>query len=261
MREFRGGIGEKSLEELGPGARLSWRDPLDPLSLARVAGWLAARPAASVRLHGRAVSQLPALAHALPEVLTIDAAGSNLLPPLRIGRVRSLEIAGMPDDLARVLDTFADVRALRLAARGEPLPPGALDGRELRVLDLSRVGAGPDLAALAGLTGLRSLRLYRLEGFTRLDGVERHGLLAELALAGLVGVDDLEPLARLPALAALELTGMWQLDLPAVSVLERLSRLSALSIDIGGRRKNVEVYRRLPLPRTGSFGRSGFAAA
>ena len=118
MREFRGGIGEKSLEELGPGARLSWRDPLDPLSLARVAGWLAARPAASVRLHGRAVSQLPELAHALPEVLTIDAAGSNLLPPLRIGRVRSLEIAGMPDDLARVLDTFADVRALRLAARG-----------------------------------------------------------------------------------------------------------------------------------------------
>jgi hypothetical protein len=261
VREFRGGIGEKSLEELGPGARLSWRDPLDPLSLARVAGWLAARPAASVRLHGRAVSKLPELAHALPEVLTIDAAGSNLLPPLRIGRVRSLEIAGMPDDLARVLDTFADVRALRLAARGEPLPPGALDGRELRVLDLSRVGAGPDLAALAGLTGLRSLRLYRLEGFTRLDGVERHGLLAELALAGLVGVDDLEPLARLPALAALELTGMWQLDLPAVSVLERLSRLSALSIDIGGRRKNVEVYRRLPLPRTGSFGRSGFAAA
>ena len=132
------------------------------------------------------------------------------MPTLRLLRVRSLEIAGMPGDLARVLDTFANVRALRLAARGEPLPPAALDGREMHVLDLSRVGAGPDVAALAGLNGLRSLRLYRLEGFARLDGIEHHGLLAELALCGLLGVDDLEPLARLPALAALELTDMWQ---------------------------------------------------
>jgi hypothetical protein len=261
VREFRGTIGEASLEELGPGARLSWREPLEPRSFARVAAWLAARPGASLRLHGSAVSQLPELAEALPEALSIDAAGLNLLPTLRLLRVRSLEIAGMPGDLARVLDTFANVRALRLAARGEPLAPAALDGREMHVLDLSRVGAGPDVAALAGLNGLRSLRLYRLEGFARLDGIEHHGLLAELALCGLLGVDDLEPLARLPALAALELTDMWQLDLPAVSVLDRLCRLSALSVDIGGRRKNVEVYRRLPLPRTGSFGRSGFAAA
>ncbi|MGR4065643.1 MAG: hypothetical protein ACLQPV_09400 [Vulcanimicrobiaceae bacterium] len=242
-------------------AQIQWGEPLDPRSLARVAAWMAARPAATLRLHGSAVLQLPLLGDALPETVALEARMLGPMTAVRATGVRRLDLEGLPGDLAAVLDAFPNVSGLRLAARGEILAPDALTGRPIRVLDLSRLDIGPGPRAFEGLAGLRALRLYRLTGFKSLAGIERHGELRELALSGLLDVDDLEPLSRLSALSALELTGMWQLGLPAVEVLNRLSGLEALRIDIGGRRKNVEVYRRLPLRKPGPFGRSGFEAA
>ncbi len=49
---------------------------------------------------------------------------------------------------------------------------------------------------------------------------------------------------RLQKLEQLELDGLWQFDVPDVEPLLAMPALVRAKVDIGGRRKNVELYKR-----------------
>ncbi len=68
--------------------------------------------------------------------------------------------------------------------------------------------------------------------------------IEDVRLLGLTRVDDLSPLLELPNLRAIELAGMWQFEVGALDALLAIPTLRDIRVDIGGRRKNREVYRR-----------------
>jgi hypothetical protein len=99
-----------------------------------------------------------------------------------------------------------------------------------------------------------ALRLARIAGVRSIDALAGRADLRVLSLAGLVHVDSVASIATLPNLESLELTGMWQFAVEDVAFVEHLPSLRRLRLDIGGRRKNVELYRRRSLAEPLPFG-------
>ena len=134
-----------------------------------------------------------------------------------------------------------DSRYLRIADRGFTLDPRELAQRYplLEVLECSGVG----LTSLEFPRTLRALRLARVT--TPVDLRALAALpLHTLALEQLREVRGVEALANWTSLEQLEMLGFWQLELDDVMPLVQLQGLVRAEIDIGGRRKNVELYRR-----------------
>ena len=134
-----------------------------------------------------------------------------------------------------------DSRYLRIAGRGRALDPRELAQQypRLEVLECSDVA----LTSLEFPRSLRALRLSRIE--TPVDVRELALLpLHTLALEHLRHAIGIEALARWNSLEQLEMLGFWQLELEDAMPLLALPRLVRAEIDIGGRRKNVELYRR-----------------
>jgi len=132
-------------------------------------------------------------------------------------------------------------RYLRIAGRGCTFDPRELAQHypRLEVLECSGVA----LTSLAFPRSLRALRLSRIE--TPLDLRELAALpLRVLALEHLRHAIGTEVLTRWNSLEQLEMLGFWQLELDDVMPLLELPALVRAEIDIGGRRKNVELYRR-----------------
>ncbi|MGA7746723.1 MAG: hypothetical protein WBG27_09080 [Candidatus Aquilonibacter sp.] len=132
-------------------------------------------------------------------------------------------------------------RYLRIAARGCTLDPRELAQHypRLEVLECSGVA----LTSLAFPRSLRALRLSRIE--SPLDLRELAALpLRVLALEHLRHAIGTEALAGWNSLEQLEMLGFWQLELDDAMPLLELPALVRAEIDIGGRRKNVELYRR-----------------
>jgi hypothetical protein len=263
--------GAHALGELGAGTRVQWRDPLAPRELECVEH--RTRAGASVRLYGRAAAQAGELA-AWPALARVELDAAFL--PERLApfpHVRELALEGVPHDLAAVLGAFASLETLRIRGRGASANAAAFAAaRGLRVLDLHGV-ALHGTAALAKLEALRvlqlgdvaaddpeaplrlpleSLRAARVAGVRSLEALRANASLRALALAGLTALDDASPIASLERLESLELRGLWQFGVGDLAFVERMPALRRLFVDIGGRRKNVEIYRKrslaLPLP-------------
>ena len=90
---------------------------------------------------------------------------------------------------------------------------------------------------------LHTLRLSRTTGLEK----ARHVALPQLrslALENVGELTELSVLGEMPALEQLELHGFWQHDLGEMEWLLAMHRLKRVAVDVGGRRKNLELYRR-----------------
>jgi hypothetical protein len=119
------------------------------------------------------------------------------------------------------------------------------DLRALRVLDVESAGID-DADAAFGLR-LLELRLANVVPVRTLAALRDHPTLQTLALAGLIDVDDLGPIATITGLESLDLRGFWQCSVDDVAFAASMASLRRLHLDIGGRRKNEEIYRRRSL--------------
>ena len=187
----------------------------------------------------------------------------------RLPAVLDLELDGVPANLARTLEAFANVKTLRIRARGAAVNASALAGAaETRSARAARCGADGDRIAArsAGVArprrrslqpsttrtplsvfALHELRLANVEPVRTLAALRDHPTLQTLALAGLIDVNDLGPIATIAGLESLDLRGFWQCAVDDVAFIASMASLRRLHLDIGGRRKNVEIYRRRSL--------------
>jgi hypothetical protein len=133
-----------------------------------------------------------------------------------------------------------DSRYLRIAQRGITLDPRELARfPHLEVLDCSGIA----LTSLAFPPTLRALRLARIPTPVDLRELEVLPLQA-LHLEELRELRGVDALARVQSLQQLEMLGFWQFTLRDVEPLLAHRNLVRAEIDIGGRRKNVELYKR-----------------
>ena|GEM_PF-6891962 len=110
-------------------------------------------------------------------------------------------------------------------------------------LPAEALSVGPQLRAIRTL----GVPLPTLERFRSGSSLER------IECSRCDALESIEALAALPALRELGLEGCWRLDLHATIAFLRTLSLRALRIDIGGRRKNVEVEKCLNLAHLTPF--------
>lgn len=229
------------LEALPLRTTLQWRDRLSRAALSAIEAWLHARPHARIRLCGDALGQLDVIADWEP--LRHVAFGTRMdcaLPSLP--QVRTL-VCEEHLASARIAAACPNLRRLRVEERGSSIDVRALEPLQaLTLLDISESRV-EHLADLARLPSLRALRLYRTTGWENLDALGAT-TLQMLAIEHHAALADLLPLAALRTLEQLELRGLWQFNVDDLDWLFGLPRLHRVSVDIGGRRKNVELYRR-----------------
>jgi hypothetical protein len=273
VRDLQAPFDERTMASLPPDARIQWRQRLADPDLTRAASWLGAHSRASLRLYGNACEQLEALAGSAPARLDLDAPRlAGRLPSMP--SVRDLTLEGAPPDLPQMLAAFASLDTLQADFRGAAFDLGALAGvpglqrwslakaqlsgspppslSTLRALELR--GVAPDLIdVLLRIPALRGLRLCGIVGLRSIDALADHGNLRALALESLTHLEDLRVLSTLRRLESLDIAGLWQFSLADVSFLTSMHRLRRLAIDIGGRRKNVEITKKLPLPKPPPF--------
>jgi hypothetical protein len=258
---------------IGP-AIVGWREALAPDDLARVQALVASNPFATIRLHGDAGAHVNALAEW--PLLRLEIESSRLPQVLApFPRVAELTLDGVPADLERTLAAFPALRTLRIRARGALVDAAAfarlreLDNLALRDAIVARADRLGDVTSLrrldiedasldeaAGLLRmpLQALRLARIAAFKTVSDLREHPTIRTLALDGLLEIDDLRPIATIAQLESLDLRGLWQLAIDDVAFVRSMPSLRRLHVDIGGRRKNAEIYRQgayaAPLPLT-----------
>jgi hypothetical protein len=273
VRDVRAPIQAGAFDGIRGHLRVQWRDPLGARDLGIVEQLVAARADTSVRLHEGAAAQANAVARwANLARLELDTAR---MPDARatFPSITHLKLDGVPANLATALATFPALQTLSIRARG-----GAIDARAfsvasaLRVLDLNgaaitharaletlphlrvldvRDALADDADALLRLP-VEALRLARVAGVRSIDALRGHPALRTLSLSGFLNLEDVSAIAALEYLTSLELLGLWQFDIADVAFIQTMPALRRLRIDIGGRRKNVEIYKQrslaLPLP-------------
>lgn len=255
-------------------ARLGWRTPLDTSELDAIAGWARSHGGASIRLHGAAVAQLDAVLDAVP-VVALDVDAARIAAPLRRAEsVRELVLRGIPRS-ADILPRFSGVRTLRLDARGETIEVRTLEAlpalrccsiaaallrgcagiesvRTLAALELVRTRVDA-IDPLLRQPGIVALRLANVERVTSLEALNGHAGLRSLVVESLLHLESLQPIATLPRLETLAIGGLWQFNVGDAEFVTKMRGLRALSLDIGGARKNVEITKRLELPEPPPF--------
>jgi Immunity protein 26 len=267
VRDVRSPIEAHAFDNVPERVCVQWREPLSAQDLVTIAGVVASNSGASVRLCGNAVSQLQAIAAWPLRRLQLD--GESLPDELaRLPSVRDLELDGVPRDLTSTLAAFPRLQTLKIRARGAAVNAASLanvveletlvlrdatltgaaslhERRALRVVDIE--SATVDRADALLKLALRELRLAGVAPIRTIAALHEHPTLQTLALAGLIDVNDLGPIATIPHLESLDLRGFWQCDVEDVAFIARMPSLRRLHLDIGGRRKNIEIYRRRSL--------------
>ncbi len=197
--------------------------------------------------------------------LQLAYGGCELLDEPRIAAgVESLALSGA--DLDRLV-LPPKLRALRLSGGGGSLRALLALPLEILAIDRGAFDTAPlvehatlaalslaNLPAEAASVGSR-LRALRTIGvpLRTLESLRSGRALERFECSRCDALESIDALAALPALRELGLEGCWRLDLHAtIEFLGRLP-LRALRIDIGGRRKNVEVDKRLKLERLAPF--------
>jgi hypothetical protein len=246
VRDVRAPVDAATLAALGENTRLQWRAPLPPRDLGEVRAWISSRPAAAIRLYGDAIAQF-----------------ENASRWLSFGR---LTLDGVCENLGRILEEFPALTILRIVARGATVDARELSGcvalRGLsiaagRIINAAALSHLPALralelrdvtidhaAAVLRPSGLRALRLAKIAGFTSIAAVAEHPALRVLSLGPLMDLESIAPVEQLPHLESLELAGLWQFSVAEAAFITRMKSLRRLRIDIGGKRKNVEIYKR-----------------
>ena len=259
------------LRALPPGACLFLREALPEAQARAVAGWLEDRSDATLRLEPPAFDVLRRLEGATPmRLLVASGPPPQGLPPLE--RVECVTFfAG--DAVAAWLRVLPAVRVVRVALRGARFDAAqlaqaslsgcsivegsvanlrALEATGLRALELRDV-AVERFDDVGALPQLRALRASAVERVRSLSGLSGHARLRSLWLQRLPHLERLSDLIALPSLESLELAGLWQFGMLEAEALYSLTRLTRASIDIGGRRKNIEIDKRLRLPPAAPF--------
>jgi hypothetical protein len=228
------------LESLPDGALLAWSHPLAESTLERVRNRVASNPDMRLRLHNAAASQATAFVEMAIQELVL-AGPCKLNAPF--GHVRELTL-NTPLEQGTLAEVFPSLKALRVMAGAKRVNPRAIARvAGLEHLDLSHVSGGPEtLEQLAPLAKLRALRVARLDGVRSLRGLDALTSVKTLSVEHL-HLDTLAPLPLCASLEQLELHGMWQFTIDDMAWLPDLPRLVRAEIDIGGRRKNLELYR------------------
>ncbi len=228
------------LGALSGDAMLVLSEPLAPAALALLRAWCEAHPSATIRLDGEGATQLADVA-SWP-VSRVVLAGEVSLAGITAPRVRWLDLL-VPLATAAVVDAFPELTSLRASALRAELDVAALARlHALRALDCSHVRLrGAD--ALPRLRALRALRVASVEQPPSPEAIAALPLHA-LAIEAQGTLGDLRALARCAALQELELRELWQFAIEDVTFVHEMRALQRVEIDIGGRRKNVELYRR-----------------
>ncbi len=275
VRDLHGPFDARTFAALASDARIQWREPLAAPDLARAGAWLQAHPDASLRLYGSACAQLETMAAEsfVPTRVWLDGPRFDELSALP--GVLDLTLEGAPAGLGKLLAAFPVLETLETDFRGAPFELEALANvPKLRRLSLARTslrGGGPrqlppalailelrDVGAdgideMLCVEGLRALRLCGIARLRSIDALTSRGDLRILALESLTHLESLRVLASLPRLESLDIAGLWQFSLADAAVVTSIEGLRHLAIDIGGRRKNVEIYKKVPLPKPPPF--------
>ncbi len=240
--EMHDGIEREWLTTLPPWALLSWSRPLAPAALECLRTHIESGGKVRLRLHGPAAVQAEAFAGVAVGELTLAGPFST---QTRFNNVRELTL-DTPLERLDLGAAFPNLHALHVTAGAKSIDFAALAAvPQLEMLDCSHVSvvAGHGLEPLARLRHLQSLRLARVDGLRSLCALERLPALHTLAVEH-QHLDSLAPLPLCASLEQLELLGMWQYSIEDLAWVQALPRLLRAEIDIGGRRKNVELYRR-----------------
>jgi hypothetical protein len=250
VREMHGAFDAAALAPLPDGVRINLRRRLESAQIDALAAWSHDRPRASFGIFGSAREQLGEIVERVqPSRLVLDARDGNGLAHPSCG-VRVLDWNGALPTTG--FAAFPDLRVMHVDARGARIKRDLALPEALDVLDLRNARIDDLAALLAPHVNLRVLRLARIEGCTSLEPLRALAHLQALYLEHLVALDGLEPLLAMHALRSLDLRGAWQFTIDDLAEVVALPSLRALRVDIGGRRKNVELYRRRvlaePLP-------------
>lgn len=214
------------------GSFLTWREPLDVPTLRRVEAYVHNNPDVSVRLGAGAMRQLRDLRTWPLRRLRIDGEPHAA----RIEAVRELHLESAMN-FSALAEAFPNLSALRISARGATFDAKSFSGAKLGKLDLSGLKC---VTNLGELPHLHALRLVRTMNEPDLGGLN----LRTLAVDD-VALRSLEAVTSMRELEELELRALWQLQIADASPLAALPKLVRGWVDIGGRRKNIEVYRRV----------------
>jgi hypothetical protein len=263
--------GGSSLDALPADASLYLRERLSQSAVASVSRWLRARPESTLRLDGSACELLDRL-DALPRTIEL---GRDAIPreARSFDGVERVAFAGgrYAGDWLR---HFPNARIVRVALHGETLD--AADVASTGVTALSLVeGTVTNVSALrhstrlqtlelrdvaidafepvGGLGALQSLRLCAVAELASIQALRGHQRLRSLWLERLPFLRQLDDLPALPALESLDLSALWQFGMRDAEIFFALPALRRAGIDIGGKRKNVEIVKRLQLPGTAAY--------
>jgi len=230
------------LDALPAPVMVSWSVPLAESALRRVRAWCEGRSETRLRLHSGAASQAAAFANTPLAELTLAGPFDGTV---RFKSVREL-VLDTPLPAIALERAFPNLRTLRIGWGARNVELMSLRGlHQLERLDLSHLELerADSLEPLSELPALRELRVARLHGLRSLAGLERMRLRT-LCVEEQSQLESLVPLAACTPLEQLELLGMWQWSIEDMEWAFGLPALVRARIDIGGRRKNVELYRR-----------------
>ncbi|HXM06989.1 MAG TPA: hypothetical protein VN936_05975 [Candidatus Acidoferrum sp.] len=271
--------GLSKLDALPPDACLYLCDRLSQAEARTISGWLQARPGSTLRFDGPA-GELIDRFDTLPRNIEI---GRDAVPlhARSFDRVERVTFSGSSHP-GRWLQHFPNARVVRIALHGGRLDAGDVAVSQLTALSLAE-GTVTNLTALHGadelrtlelrdvavdafesvgrLGGLRSLRLCAVERLASIQALRDHGRLRSLWLERLPFLRRLSDLQSLPALESLDLSALWQFGMHDAEVLFALPALRRAGIDIGGKRKNIEIIKRLRLPAVPPYSFEGEASA
>jgi hypothetical protein len=164
---------------------------------------------------------------------TVGPAHAERIVATRLGLV---DLAMPPLVVTTAAPYVPDIRPIRIAGELESVPP------DVRVLHVTGRDALRDPRALLRFTKLEALRLVRVDASFDL-GLLRALPLRWLSLEAMRDARNVVALRDCAALEQLELLGFWQCRLGEMLPLVEWPHLVRAEIDIGGRRKNAELYR------------------
>ncbi len=239
VREVRDDNAADALARIDDDSIITLTECVSAKTVERLCAAIINHPGITLRLHGSAAMHLEALA-AAPLARLVLAGETKRHAP--IPSLRHLELAH-PYDLTSIAGTYPNLVSLRLRARGARTHVGDLrELNGLRVLDLSLVRLA-DADEFGELSQLVALRLNRVTGVRTTEALGALHLRT-LVVEHLHELENVNDLARIESLEQLELIGLWQFDIARVEWTLDLTQLLRAEIDIGGRRKNLELYRR-----------------
>ena len=195
---------------------------------------------AGLRLNRDPGTHLPRIAAAQIDALTIGVAVDAW--PVALPNIRRLTLDARCE-MRGLAEAFPNLERLRIGDGVRSFDAHHLVRMQnLIELDVAHVQV-ERVDALAALPRLRALRLAHIAHLRTLEPLE--GIALEvLAIEALPALEPPAALRACTSLEQIELRAMWQWTIEECAWLFDLPNLVRVEADIGGRRKNVELYRR-----------------